>query len=97
MGKPIGLPKSGGRRKGSKNKITGSTRAWISNLLEDNRETVVNDLAQLEPFQRLQMLEKFMSYTLPKLSSIQAEINLNDLSDDDLSEIIEQITKNIDE
>ena len=96
MGKPVGLPKSGGRRKGSKNIITGSTRSWLSNLLEDNRETVINDLAQLEPFQRLQMLEKFMSYTLPKLSNIQAEINLNNLTDDDLSEIIEQITKDID-
>lgn len=83
-----------GRPKGSPNKITQDMRAWLSGLLDNNRSQIERDLAALEPKERLMILEKFMQYTLPKVQSIEQELNLNTLaalSEEQVNAIVEDI------
>jgi hypothetical protein len=63
-----------GRPKGRRNKATVSTREWLSQLLDDNREQIAMDLQGLEPKDRLIMIEKFMQYCIPKMQSLQADL-----------------------
>ncbi len=60
-----------GRPKGTPNKVTATTREWISQLVDDNREQIERDLQALEPKERLQILEKFMQYAIPKIQSME--------------------------
>lgn len=87
--------KTGGRKKGTPNKVTESTRSWINRLMEDNRGQIEEDLKALEPKERLQILERFMQYTLPKMQSVQAKIDLNDLTEQQLDVIINEITQDL--
>jgi hypothetical protein len=87
--------KYGGRAKGTPNRNTKNMRVWLSNLLDDNKQQIESDLNDLEPFQRLQMLERLLSYTLPKLSSIEAKVDLNELSEANIDLIINEITKDL--
>ena len=82
-----------GRPKGSPNKITQDIRNWLSKLIDDNREQMQNDLAALSPKERLQVLEKFMQYTVPKLQSVEAttKIDFDQLSDSQIDNIINSI------
>ena len=84
-----------GRPKGSPNKTTQSVREWLKKLIDDNREQIKKDLAALEPKERLQMLEKFMQYTVPKMQSVEAKIDVDSLSDDQLNKLIYELTKGI--
>ena len=84
-----------GRPKGSPNKTTQSVREWLTKLIDDNREQIKKDLAALEPKERLQMLEKFMQYTVPKMQSVEAKIDVDSLSDDQLNKLIYELTKGI--
>lgn len=83
----------GGRPKGSLNKSTLQTRQFIASLLEDNKEQIISDLMMIEPFQRLQMYEKFMSYIVPKANiQTQLTVDINKLTESDLDTIINQIS-----
>lgn len=86
-----------GRPKGSPNKTTTEVRQWLSRLIEKNRRQIERDLKALEPKDRLIILEKFMSYTVPKMQSIQAQIELNNLTDEQLDNLVFEITQNIDD
>lgn len=96
MGRAKGTEKTGGRQKGTPNKTTLNTRSWLNNLIEENKTQIENDLKTLEPKERLQILEKFMQYTTPKMQSVEASINFEDLDDNQLDFIISEITKGID-
>jgi hypothetical protein len=70
-----GNPK--GRTFGSKNKSTTALREWLLDLLAKNTKQIKDDLASLPPEKRLVMLEKFMSYLLPKKIAADVEANVN--------------------
>ena len=61
-----GKGRMGGRQKGTPNKVTGTVKEWLSALIDRNREQIEEDLRQLEPRERLAVLEKFMQYIVPK-------------------------------
>lgn len=82
-----------GRPKGSLNKVTKVSREWIANLLDKNRGQIEKDLQALEPFQRLQMLEKFMQYSMPKLSA--SKISIHELSEQHLDILINETIQSI--
>jgi len=86
-----------GRPKGSPNKTTTEVRQWLSRLIEKNRKQIERDLKAIEPKDRLLVLEKFMSYTVPKMQSVQAQIDFNNLTDEQLDNIVLEITQNIEE
>jgi hypothetical protein len=47
----------GGRPKGTPNKVTSDLRAWINELLNDNRKQIAKDIQLLEPHQRVMFFE----------------------------------------
>lgn len=61
-----GRGRMGGRKKGTPNKVTGTVKEWLADLIDRNREQIEEDLRQLEPRERLAVLEKFMQYIVPK-------------------------------
>jgi hypothetical protein len=70
-----GTQKTGGRVKGTPNKVTQTTREWVQMLINNNRRQLERDLAELEAKERWQVIEKLMQYTLPKMQSVESEIN----------------------
>lgn len=69
---PFEKGKSGnvsGRPQGSKNKTTATIRQWLVELINANRQQLQDDLLQLEPKERLQIIEKFLPYIMPKAES----------------------------
>lgn len=69
--------KTGGRQKGSVNKVTAMTKAVISDLLNDYQESGLmgSDFLALEPKDRFQCAEKMMQYIMPKMQSTSVDFN----------------------
>ena len=68
-----GAPKTGGREKGSLNKTTSDIKRFVDELIGKNLSTMKKDLKKIEPYQRLQVIEKLLQYTLPKRQSVSIE------------------------
>ncbi len=95
MARPKGSKKYGGRKKGTPNKTTAETRQWLKTFLDANQKQIEDDFKALEPHQRLQMFERLLQYTLPKMQNLSANIDLKNLNEDQLDMVINEITKNI--
>ncbi len=69
--------KTGGRQKGSVNKVTAMTKAVISDLLSDYQDSGLmgSDFLALEPKDRFQCAEKMMQYIMPKMQSTSVDFN----------------------
>lgn len=92
-----GKGRLGGREKGVPNKVTGTLRDFVVNLIDQNREQIEKDLAALTPKERLQIIEKFMQL-LPKQKDIllteesrQPQSRFDFLPDDVLFKIADEI------
>jgi hypothetical protein len=68
-----GTQKTGGRAKGTPNKVTTDLRTWVSMLIENNRERLEKDLETLEPKERWMLIEKLMQYVIPKKKEEEQE------------------------
>lgn len=98
MPRPKGIPKTGGRKPGTPNKVNTDIKQWISLIVNNNRARFESDLDSLEPKERIVMLEKLMSYVTPKMQSVSVEAQiqaeyesltklLNEASDDVIDKI----------
>lgn len=87
--------KTGGRTKGTPNKVTGALRDRIGAFLENNWDDLERDFELLEPYQRLQFFEKLLQYSLPRLSAINYDMEmrtkLEALSEEELDSIIKRM------
>jgi len=90
-----GRGRIGGRAKGTPNKTTSALRNWVRLFVTRNAKQAQRDLDALDPKDRLIMLEKFMQYTLPKQQAVAAAVDLNKMSDEQLDQVVEQITANV--
>lgn len=88
-----GKGRLGGRTKGTPNKVTKTAREWLTALVDKNRRQIERDLKQLEPKERLLILEKLLQYVIPKKQAVDASVSLENLSDEQLDFIIDEITK----
>lgn len=96
MGRAKGTPKTGGRKLGTPNKVTSSVKEWLSRLIDKNRKQIERDLKQLEPKERLQVIEKLMQYVIPKQQAVSADVSMEKLSNEQLDSLIEELTKGVD-
>lgn len=94
-GRPPGQPKTGGRQKGTPNKVTSEIKDWITGLVWRNKRQMEADLKALEPKDRLIMMERLISYVIPKQGSMQAKIDISQLPEESLDMIINELTKEI--
>lgn len=95
MSREKGSKKTGGRQKGTPNKVTASVKDWLSGLIDKNRKQIEKDIKQLEPKERLQVLEKLMQYVIPKQQAVSADVNIERLSDEQLDSLIEELTRGV--
>lgn len=95
MARPKGTPKTGGRVKGTPNKVTYSLKEWITSLIDKQRTQIEQDLQELEPKERLQMIEKLMQYVIPKQAAQQVKLDFDTLTDAQLEQLVNEMTKEI--
>lgn len=88
MSRPKGTTKTGGRQKGTPNKVTAPTKEWLSNLLENKREVFEEYLDGLEPSEFIRVYSNLLSYHLPKMSSVSVDAQIN-AEMDALSKLLE--------
>lgn len=72
-GRPKGQPKTGGRKKGTPNKVTADMREWLSGLLNDNRAQITRDFSSLEPTDRLFVFSRLLGYVIPKQQAVTVD------------------------
>ncbi len=63
--------KTGGRKKGSPNKITRDTRELLKEILAGELEIINETLKEAEPKDRLQFIIKLLPYTIPQYANIE--------------------------
>lgn len=63
--KPKGLPKTGGRRKGTLNKTTSEMKEKVQFFIESNFEQIQQDFNKLEPRERVTLYERMLKYVIP--------------------------------
>lgn len=76
-GKPKGLPKTGGRQKGSTNKTTAEIRGAYQAFVENNIpnfEKWIERVAQDNPAKALELVTSLSEYFLPKLQRTETDI-----------------------
>jgi len=79
------------------NTITADLRMKINAIVEKQIDSIEQDLLSLEPMQRLQIVEKLISYCVPKLQAQSFEIDFQNLSEQQLDVIINQLNFNDDD
>jgi hypothetical protein len=84
-GRPLGVP----------NKITTNLKDRVNLLIENNFDKLQSDLDTIEPKDRLSIMLKLMEYVLPKQK--ETKIDFSNLSDTEIDELINRITKNDEE
>ena len=71
MSRQKGTPKTGGRTAGTPNKISVGMKDFITKLVYKNRKQIEKDLQELQPKERLLILEKLMQYVIPKHREVE--------------------------
>ena len=84
-GRPLGVP----------NKITSNLKDRVNLLIENNFDKLQLDLDTIDPKDRLIIILKLMEYVLPKQK--ETKIDFSNLSDAEIDELINRITKNDEE
>ena len=76
-GRPKGIAKTGGRQKGTPNKVTTPTKEWLGSLLENKREQFEEYLDNLEPNEFIKVYSNLLSYHIPKMNSVNIDAQIN--------------------
>lgn len=79
VGRKPGTPKTGGRQPGSQNKVTSELKQWLQKVVEDNKEQFEADLQAVEPEKRLAVIERLLSYLVPKPQNLDIQIEYREL------------------
>lgn len=87
-GNPRGRPKK-------PNKATAELRSWIQALIDGNRSRLESDLLTMEARDRWTIIERLMSYCLPKMQSVDASVQFDRLTDDHIDIIVNQLLNTI--
>lgn len=66
MSREKGQPKTGGREKGTPNRVTKNIREWIFDIIQENTDTLETDLKSLEPKERWQIINGLLPYIVTK-------------------------------
>lgn len=86
-----------GRPKGSQNEKTKYIKDWIISLIGSNAKDISQSFKNLPMKERCKFISSVLPYVLPKQteSSIKANVDLNKLSNEQIDNIISEITINV--
>ena len=76
MPRTKGVPKTGGRQKGVKNKTTTDLKAWVYEFVTNNLETFKAKFDKLEADEQITLIIKLLPFILPK--QIEGKINMDE-------------------
>ena len=62
--------KSGGRQKGTPNKLTTEIRSVLKDIIDYEIDTIEERLLQLEPKERIELVIKLIPQVLPKIEQV---------------------------
>jgi hypothetical protein len=82
--------KTGGRTKGTPNRTTKELKELIHNIVEVQLDTIEEDLQDLDPKDRLNILLRLVEYVLPKQR--EQKIDFSNLSDAEIDKLINKIS-----
>ena len=91
--------KTGGRQKGTPNKITADTKTAIAELLQNYATSgdMEKDFKAIKSAKdRLYVAEKFAQYIIPKQQAISAEISA-DVTDKTIEQRLEELSRDPDD
>jgi len=80
-----------GRPKGATNKAAAKVKALIEDLLTENEPDIRKQFKALKGKDKIRAATELLPYVVPKLASTTNTINFDDLSDEQLDEIIERL------
>lgn len=83
--------KTGGRKTGTKNKVTANLREWVKIFISGNTQQIEQDWQLLDPKDRIILFEKLLKYTLPTLQSTELKTDFESMTDDQLDYIIDTL------
>jgi hypothetical protein len=83
-----GREKTGGRKLGSTNRAAADIKTKIANLIDERFDSILNDIALLEPKERVTAYLKFMEYVVPKQR--EQKIDLSTLTDEQIDDLLEK-------
>ena len=75
--KELKRTKTGGRSKGTQNKITKEIKEYFKEIIEFNLPQMQTDILELTPKDRIDIMLKISEFILPKLQRVSGEINTN--------------------
>jgi len=82
-----------GRPKGSSNKVTNDLRSRISIFLNEEFDTVKRAFKKLNAEKKLRFYSDLLVYSVPKLSATTLDVSFDQLTDEQLTMIIEELKK----
>ena len=77
VGRKKGTPKTGGRKKGTPNKVTTITKEILNEIADGLRPTLAEDLAQLEPKDRINAWLRLVEFVVPKPQRLDVDLTSN--------------------
>lgn len=67
--------KSGGRTKGTQNKVNSEIKSAFQLLIESNLEQLKYDIAELEPKDRINAILQLSKFVVPNLKAVEQTFN----------------------
>lgn len=102
VGRRKGTEKTGGRKAGTPNKVSGTVKEWIASIIDGNRKQFEDDLEQLEPGERVRIISNLLQYVTPKMQSsspaemLEAEYKkLEELLENSPDEVVDKVIERI--
>ncbi|GAB3026595.1 hypothetical protein [Spirosoma pulveris] len=83
-----GRSKTGGRQPGSTNRTTTDIKARIANFIDEQFDSIADDMSLLEPKERVTAYLKLMEYVVPKQR--EQKIDLSTLTDEQVDELLDK-------
>jgi hypothetical protein len=71
--------KTGGRQKGTPNKITSDLRQVLQIIITSEIQNLASDLSQLSTKEKIDAIIKLLPFVLPKMDSIEITYQENEL------------------
>lgn len=81
----------GGRKLGSKNKVTQNIRDTFLYFINDNLATLQSDFDQLDAEKRFKIIFDFAKFVIPTVKTIEFGDILQEMSEEEFNRVVERI------
>lgn len=79
MSRQKGSPKTGGRKRGTPNRVTTDLKTWVASILDDGRDRFLDSLDQLDSTEYVRVFTNLLNYVLPKQQSVGIDAKVDNV------------------